>query len=250
MKKSVKYLILITSIFVFLSTKTNAQDRKFNFGIHFAPNVSWIKPDVDGGEAYKYEPDGARVLMGYGADFNYFFIPNIAIGTGINVVYNGGKLRYPTPYTVRDNYDNPLDTVQCNLYRKYKLQYLEIPIVIVGSTGDLMGNFSIYGKFGIGSGFKLKARADDEFKEIASEKSYIKKNTNIGHDVSFFKESLIIGLGGTYKFKKIISLNFGVNYDGGFTDILRSENAGSTEQKKIEENAKASYLELYVGILF
>ncbi len=249
MKQSVKYLILSTFLIFILSAAAHAQDRKFNFGIHIAPNVSWMKPDVDGGELYKYEPDGARFLMGFGADFNYFFISNIGIGTGINVVYNGGKLAYHTPYTIRNEAGDSTGSADCNLYRKYKLQYLEIPLVMIGSTGDLMGKFSIYGKFGIGTGFKLKARADDRYIDRNNGDIFIKDNKNISNEVSFFRESLIIGLGGTYRFEKIISLNFGLTYDGCFTDILTKDNAANTNPK-IEERAKPSYVEMYVGILF
>lgn len=247
MKTSLKTLVFST-IIICLVFSVKAQDRKFNFGIHISPNISWVKPDVDGGEAYKYESDGARFLMGYGADFNYFFIPNIALGTGINVVYNGGRLKYPTIYTIKDGEGDSIGTAQCNLYRKYKLQYLEIPLVLIGSTGDLMGNFSIYAKFGLGTSFRLKARADDEYVDKLSEgTTYKEENANISKDVSFFKESLIIGVGGTYKFKKIISLNFGLTFNSGFTDILKDYNDQKTDLK---ENAKASYVDMYVGVLF
>ena len=259
MKQSVKYLILGTFMLLFVSANTQAQDRKFNFGIHIAPNVSWVKPDVDGGEFYKYEKDGARFLMGYGADFNYFFIPNIGIGTGANVVYNGGKLKYPTVYYAKDpNTSSITDTIQSNLSRKYKLQYLEIPLVLIGSTGDLMGKFSIYAKFGIGTSFKLKARADDEYVDRDLGKSYSQKNVNIGDRTLFIKESLIIGVGGTYKFKKIISINFGLNYNNGFTNIFSGsyneevelKNRADPNVNRVKESAKASDVELYVGILF
>jgi hypothetical protein len=260
MKQSVKYLIL-SALFLFMtSAYTQAQDRKFNFGIHIAPNVSWIKPDVDGGEFYKYEGDGARFLMGYGADFNYFFIDNIGIGTGVNVVYNGGNLKYPTVYYPTDPATGyTIDTIESNLYRKYKLQYLEVPLVLIGSTGDLMGKFSIYGKFGIGTSFKLKARADDVYKVRSTpDISYTQKNTDISKQVLFIKESMIIGVGGTYKFAKVISINFGLNFNSGFTNIFHSAYNEEVELKyqadnnikRIQEKGKASYIELYAGILF
>lgn len=259
MKKSVKFLVLVICIFVLAVTTSQAQNRKFNFGIHISPNVSWLKPDVDGGEFYKYEKDGARFLMGYGADFNYFFIDNIGIGAGVNLVYNGGKLKYPTVYYAKDNVGNTIDTIESKLSRKYKLQYLEVPLFLIGSTGDLMGKFSIYGKFGLGTAFKLRARADDEYIDRKNlEKSYTQKNTNISDQVLFIKESLIIGVGGTYKFEKILSLNFGLNFNSGFTNILKSKNEEielynrvyDPDIKSIDEKAKANYIELYVGVLF
>lgn len=249
MKLSVKYLILSILLFLFVGAFTQAQDkdstnvnkqnkyRKFNFGLHISPNINWMKPDVEG-EVYK--SDGARVLTGFGADFNFFFINNMGIGTGVNVVYTGGKLQYNTQISASD-------TTKYILSRKYKLQYLEVPFVLIGTTGELMGKFSIYGKFGLGTSFKLNAHADDEFENKSTTDITKKENVNIKSDVSFFRESMIIGLGGTYKVAKIISINFCLTFNNGFTDILRGTNAALP---KVEENAKSNYIELSVGILF
>ena len=242
MKLSVKYLILSTLLFLFFGAYTQAQDRKFNFGIHISPNLSWLKPDVDGKGEVVYKSNGTRLLMGYGADFNYFFIPNIGIGTGVNVVYSGGKLEYNTHKINSDN-----DTIKGIMARNYKLQYLEIPLVLIGSTGDLMGKFSIYAKFGLGTSFKLKARSDDEFVAETTQVNTKEENINISSDVSFFRESLIVGIGGTYRLAKIISLNFCLTYNNGFTDILKGTNAININ---VKENAKDNYVELSVGLLF
>lgn len=230
--------IIFLFVFCIITVLASAQDRPFNFGLHGLTNISWVKSDVD---KAVYKSDGATMHMGYGAEFNYFFIKNLGIGTGIDVVYTGGKLKYA------DKYPTSTDSTGI-LSRKYRLQYLTIPIVLIGTTGDMMGDFSIYAKFGLGSSFKLRARANDEFAaDYLNGQKMIVDNNNISKDVSFIRESMIIGLGGTYRIKDIISVNLGLTYNNGFTDILTGKNKANPD---IKENAKLNYFEVSLGLLF
>jgi len=233
MKKVLIFIVLFIAVY-----HVSAQDRSFNFGLHITPNISWMKPDVDG-EVYK--SDGSSVHMGYGAEFNYFFIENIGIGTGININYTGGNLKYRTKF--------PTDQDSTGiLTRKYKLQYLEIPLVVIGTTGNMLGKFSIYAKFGLGTSFKLRARSFDDFvPNYNKETTITTENRNISKEISFVRESLIIGVGATYKVAKVLSVNLGLTYNNGFTDVLTTENLAD---KSIKENAKVNYFEISLGVLF
>jgi hypothetical protein len=238
MKKVLTFSILFLTIYF-----VSAQDRSFNFGLHGSPNISWMKSNVDG-EVYK--SDGAGMHMGYGAEFNYFFIDNLGIGTGIDVVYTGGKLKYHTAWEHEVNAVKVVDTGI--LSRKYRLQYLSIPLVMIGSTGNMLGKFAIYAKFGLGTAFKLGAKANDEFRnDLAPDTPLTAENKNISKDVLFIRESMIIGVGATYKLAKLISVNLGLNYNNGFTDALKSTNLAKPE---IKENAKVNYFEISLGVLF
>lgn len=236
-----KTLIIVTCIL--LSASISAQDfKKFSFGMRISPNVSWLKPDVEN-EVYKSE--GAGIHFGYGADFNYFFIENIGIGTGINYVYSGGKLKYHSSQDVIIS--DTTRTLQGILNRKYKLQYLEIPLVLIGSTGDILGKFAIYGKFGLGIGFNTRARADDDFTPDNATVTYTTKDKNVGSSVSFFRESLIVGVGLTYQLGKTAALNAGFTYNSNFTNILTATNAANPE---IKEKAKLHFVQMDIGIIF
>lgn len=232
--KRITFLLL----FLFITIFVKSQDRPFNFGLHGLTNISWMKSDVD---KAVYKSDGATMHMGYGAEFNYFFIKNLGIGTGIDIVYSGGKLKYS------DKYPSSTDSIGI-LSRKYRLQYITIPIVLIGTTGDMMGDFSIYAKFGLGNSFKLRARANDEFAaDYLNGQKMIVDNNNISKDVSFIRESMIIGLGGTYRIKDVISVNLGLTYNNGFTDILTGKNKANPD---VKENAKLNYFEISLGLLF
>ncbi|MEI6854437.1 MAG: hypothetical protein WCL06_16440, partial [Bacteroidota bacterium] len=180
-----KVLILIVLLFAFYGLK--AQDRAFNFGLHGTPNLSWMKSNVDG-EVYK--SDGAGMHMGYGAEFNYFFVQNLGIGTGVDIVYTGGKMTYHTAWKHDVNNVEVVDTGI--LARKYKLQYLQVPLVFIGTIGNMLGKFAIYAKFGLGTAFKLSAKANDEFRSAAAPDTPLTAdNKNITKEVSFIRESMI-----------------------------------------------------------
>jgi len=236
MKKILVFSVLfVTVLFV------SAQDRKFNFGLHGIPNISWMKSNVDG-EVYK--SDGSTVHMGYGAEFNYFFVDNLGIGTGVDIVYTGGKLQYHS--AMLNTNTNVVDTGIIS--RKYKFQYLQVPFVMVGSTGNMLGKFAIYAKFGLGTSFILSAKSNDKLVIDNSQGATITAdNVNISKGVSFIRESMIIGLGATYKVAKIISVNLNLSYNNGFTDVLTSKNLAKPD---IKENAKVNYFELSFGLLF
>jgi opacity protein-like surface antigen len=233
MKRILAFSILITSMFCL-----SAQDRSFNFGLHLAPNLSWMKSDIANGV---YESNGSSVHLSYGADFNYFFAKNIGLGTGINIVHTGGNLRYETKYPTSDDSTGILE-------RKYKLQYLEIPLCIIGTTGDLLGKYAIYAKFGLGTSFKLRARSDDNFTPSYNNALTVTNdNYDISNDVGFMRESLIVGAGATYKVADVITINVGLNYNNCFTDVLTGKNKADPN---IEEDARAHYFELTLGVLF
>jgi hypothetical protein len=239
--------IILTGLLVLLTVTAFAQERKYRFGLHISPNISWIKPDV---EEIIYESDGAVVGVAYGGDFVFSFTPNIGIVTGINVFHTGGHIKYPyVPHALDDPYIAAAATDTGIMKRRYHLQYLEIPLMLKGSTGELLGNFSFYGQFGIGSGFNIKAKADDEYTSTINSAlpAEIVENKNVNKEVSFFREALIIGIGAEYKLGKTALLQAGLTFSNGFTDILTSKVSIKTGLK---EKARSNYLELNIGVMF
>jgi hypothetical protein len=238
MNKRILFAYLILFI---LSSRTFAQDRTYHFGLHVAPNISWLKPEVEG---IDYKSDGSLVGVSYGAVFENDFTPNVGIITGITILHTGGHLQYP--FIVDPGGVAP-DTG--TLWRKYNLQYIELPLILKGSTGDVLGNFSFWGRFGIGNGFRIKAKAKDEFlsdNNPSGEKT-VTENKNVKGDVSFFRESLIIGIGAEYRIGNTATVQAGVTFSNGFTDILTSKTSYKSE---INEKARSNFVELNIGVMF
>jgi len=238
-----KTLTILTLALLVWSTTGFSQDRSYRFGMHVSPNISWIKPEVEG---LAYEGDGSMIGVSYGAIFENYFTPNVAFITGLSILHTGGHLKYPFIVTTLDGAGISVRDTG-SLMRKYNLQYIEIPIMLKGSTGELLGDFSFYGQFGIGSGFNVKAKARDEFASDKGTESVITENKNVKKDVSFFRETLIIGIGAEYALGSTAIAFAGLSFSNGFTDALTSE---ASYNPAIKEKARVNCVELNIGIVF
>jgi len=216
-----------------------AQFRNSRFGLNFSPNIGWLKPGVVG-EVYK--SNGILAGFSYGGVFEHYFIPNLALVTGFNILQTGGHLQYRS---VEETTPGVEDTGI--LSRRYNLQYIEIPLMLKGSTGTLLGKFSFFGKLGIGNGFNIKAKKKDDFLVSRTQITISSDSKSAKKDVSFFRESLIIGIGAEYTLGKTAILQFGLTFSNGFTDILTGNNNYTPLAK---EKAISNYVELNIGVLF
>jgi hypothetical protein len=240
-----KAIALVVFIFVVSAFSSSAQDRSYHFGLQVSPSISWIKPEVEGIE---YKGAGSIIGVSYGAILENYFTPNVGILTGLNVLHNGGHLKYPYINTTLDGAGLPvLDSG--SLERKYNLQYIEIPLMLIGSTGDVLGKFSFYGRFGISNGFRIKAKAEDQFTSDKTPEAPLAAvaNINAKKDVSFFREALLIGIGAEYRIGNTAIAHMGLTFSNGFTDILKGNTNYNTA---IKEKARSNSLELNIGIVF
>lgn len=236
MKKSI--IIIVAFIFIINVSKSQNNDQKFKFGLKATPTFAWLKPDNS-----SYERDGSGLGFAWGAMGEFYIASNYAISTGFNFTYAGGSLKYPHKQGLTDT-----STVLHNgtLSRKYTMKYIEIPIVLKMKTKEI-GYFSYYGLFGIGSSFNLSAKAKDNFSSVDLASGQLSNDdVDIKKDVSFFRESLIIGLGIEYLIGGTTSLIGGITVNNGFTDILKGKNTIDST----DENAFSNYIELNIGILF
>ena len=236
MKKSI--ILIVAFIFIINVNYAQKEESKFRFGLKATPTFAWLKPDNK-----IYEKDGSGLGFAWGAMGEFYIASNYAITTGFNITYTGGSLKYSHKQGLTDT-----STVlyEGTLSRKYTMKYIEIPLVLKMKTKEI-GYFSYYGLFGIGSSFNLSAKAKDDFSspnlaggQLTTDDIDIKK------DVSFFRESLIIGLGIEYSLGETTSLIGGITFNNGFTDILKGKNTTDNS----DENAISNYIELNIGILF
>lgn len=210
-----------------LSYSLKAQDAPLpvQFGIKLGPNLGWIKPD-----AKDYSSEGSVLGFNWGFITEFNISTNYAINTGFNVAYNNGKLKYPYVQ----------DSVEGILQRKYNLQYLEIPICLKMRTKQI-GYLTYYGKIGLGISFNLRSKSKDIF-NVEPE-----VENNIQDEITFMRESLIVGAGVQYSLGGSTSLMFEIVFNNGFSDILSGKN---TIDPTIKENAISNYIEFNLGVIF
>lgn len=219
--------IVLLSLILIIGASANAQYKKFNFGLKAAPQVGWMRTNAD-----TYSSEGARLGFGWGFVTEVNFTENHSFGTGFNVLFNGGKLKYPDIQSPNTG----------TMSRIYKLKSIEIPLTLKMRTNPING-IKYFGQIGFGTAFLLNAKGDDDFTYGTTVASKVGNISN----VAFLRESLIIGLGAEYTLDAGTTLGLGLQFNNGFTDILTGKNAVDTS---IKEKAFTNFIELNAFVLF
>ena len=233
-----KKIILTLWILTILSSVAHAQFKPFRFGFKVGPNLSWLAPDAEG-----YESNGISGGFSWGFVSDFAITENYFISTGFGMDYLGGKLEYPHSMKFDD------DTVSYtgDLSRKYNLRYLEIPLTLKMRT-NMFGRIAYYGKIGFGTSFNLKSKSKDEFSYFDNGAKITEDfEEDIKDDIVFFHESIIFGGGVEYFVDESTSINVGISFKNGLTNVLKGENSVDPD---IEEKANLHYFQLNVGVIF
>lgn len=223
-----KTRILLLSIMLFTALVSNAQFKKYSFGLKAAPQVSWMKPNTE-----NYEGNGAKLAFSWGFVSELNFSDNHCLGTGFNIVFNGGNLKFPSQNSSGDS---------GTMSRSYAVKSIEIPLTLKMRTNEI-GNMRYYGQIGLGASFRFGAKKTDDFSQGGSSTSYEKVNYD---DISFLRESLIVGLGAEYTLDAGTTLSAGLAFNNGFTDTL----SGKNPLNSVKEKAMLNFVELSLAVLF
>lgn len=232
------------------TTETNApaeskenEIKNFRFGLAIMPSINWYDT-----ESKIIQSDGATVKFGGGLITEFRLAKVAAIQTGINILNAGGKLTYKNgglykagATTVNYYYNNNVgDIAEYNSVnstnikehtryqlnsRKYKTVYIGIPILLKLKTREI-GSMVYFGQFGLNSFFRWKARANDAVQVLdAANTGTNEKKTNlmISKDASIYNAALNFGLGAEYNLAGTTSMVIGINYNLGFTNVLRKQ---------------------------
>lgn len=229
--KKIILIIIAATLFIFKTGYT--QEKPFKFGFKVAPNIGWMKPDSKG---YHNEKTNVGFSWGFLAEFH--LMENYAITTGFNVTYLNSTLIYPHIEII------DTDTLIGNLHRQYNLKYIEVPLALKMKTKDF-GKVKFYGQIGLSTGFLIGAKAKDSFR--SSTKEDINSDDDIKNEIKSVREALILGIGMEYSLGGSTALTFGINFDNGFTDVLKDQN---TIDPDINNHAINNFLEINVGVIF
>lgn len=222
-----KFLLAVLT--VLLGVSAHAQYAPFYFGLKAAPQLTWMKPNVD-----NYDGAGAKIGFGWGFVAEFNFTENHSIASGFNMLFNGGKLKFPA---VEGG-----DTG--NMVREYSLKYLEFPLTLKMRTNEING-LKYFGRIGLGTAFRVGSKSTDEF---TAENGQIIKKPKANYDkVSFARESLLVGLGAEYEIEGGPKLGAEIVFNNGFTNVLKSKN---TLQTNLNEKATPNFFELAISVLF
>jgi len=218
----------LTLLLIVLFFTANAQYKPFNFGFKVAPHVGWMKPDAD-----NYTSDGAKIGFGWGFISEFNFSENHSIATGFNMIFDGGKLKFPGK--------SGADTG--TFVRNFSLKYIELPLTLKMRTNDING-LKYFGQIGFGTAFSTGTKVKDTFTHgnttVTTDKYKYEKT-------AFLRESLIVGAGAEYTLDAGTVLGGGITFNNGFTDVLTGVNSKDNSQK---EKATPNFIEVNVFVLF
>jgi hypothetical protein len=205
--------IIIAALIIFFNVETNAQSLPepyygFRLGLTAHPTFGMIKAEEGKG-------NGTNLGFAYGlmADFN--FAENYSFNTGITVTTINGK---STELNAMPYHAVVSSTAPIAYDLKYKMQYIEIPLVLKLKTSKI-GAIRWFGQFGLANDFQIKARQDAK-----NANGVLADNVNSADWTRFYRAGLIIGGGGEFELDEHTSLMGGISLNNGLTNITESKN--------------------------
>jgi hypothetical protein len=228
MKKNIVLMIVL----ILSSVAMKAQDKAkpFNFSFRIGPNLSWLKSNSD---AVSY--GGSILGFSWGALCEFPLQSNYSFLSGFNINFAGGKV----------NYAGIKDGSAVSVDERYSIKYLELPLMLKIKTNEVDGVL-FYGQIGLGTSFRLNSRVKRSFQLPASSiDDFSPEDINSDNLTSFIRESMLIGLGAQYSFQENLKLFGELNFNNGFTDILKKGTYNTADPKVI-----SNFVELNVGLYF
>ncbi len=237
--KKNKIMKKILIAFVLLLAFGYTYSQKVSGGVTFSPIISWMKPTITD----RIENEAVKFGFSYGLTGDLNLSDNFAFSTGFVVNNFGGKLKYldsiPAFTVDMGTYDSTY-TFDPNVVVTYKLQYIEIPFSLKGSTNEI-GYMTYFMKAGISPMFKWQAKGDVTQGNISAK--------SIKSEVAGFGVGFNFGLGFEYSLGGNTKLLVELAYMNGLTDMTKTEIInvnGSYGNEKVT----LSSLSLKTGILF
>ncbi len=263
-----RVLIIIMSLALsasMFSQETTTDYKKFKFGFKVDPNLSWMSPKTN-----EMTNEGVLGRASFGLNADIMFSENYAFGTGINVMKNGGFMTF---------LDNEIRDNDPNLYivlreRKYKLNYVEVPLTIKLRTAEI-GYITYWGQFGLGLGFTIAANAEDKLDFLfqqdptsglwdQSSKDQVEESLpDIIDEIVPVRASMIVAGGIEYALSGNTSAILGITYNNGFTNVLEGtgierddeglpvfESGDATSPREFDLKSISNHFQVTLGILF
>lgn len=263
-------LLASASVLLFL-TPNLARGQGYHLGLQLKPNFSMSEP-----RELSHEGIGTETHFGYGFVFDAMFTENYAIGTGVNVFYNGAVTQH-----LALNEDQNGAYVEAVQLRQQQ-QYVEVPVTFKMRTNEI-GYATYFGQFGVGLGLNVRSEGSQKTTPFAmldslggvselvfnasSFETVTSEQVSMASRTRLFRPSLIIGLGVERRLTGSTALVFAVRYNLGLRNqyeefsVLQAQAAeelvyqydAALEQElpiPIQMQGKTGQIELCFGLMF
>jgi len=219
------------------------EEPQFRMGLHLLPSIAWL--DARDGHTVS---DGSIGRFGFGFTADIMFADNYAVGTGVNVFRNGGKLT--TIERLTGDLRNPAnDTTQFVVQRERTLtqHWVELPVSFKFRTREI-GYITYWGQFGLGLGLNLRATAEDvvhyrfrhdpnilvgnEWVEDVDTRPVELPPLPVEDEVALLRAAMIVGLGIEYNLTGKTALLVGATFNNGLVNVASNSNFGRTRDQE------------------
>lgn len=264
-------LLATSGLAVLFFSPNAAQSQGYHLGLQLAPNVSMAEPRELSHAAIQSEAH-----FGYGFVFDAMFTEKYAIGTGVNVFYNGGI----TQHLAFQEDENGLSIEAVQLVQQQ--QYVEIPLTFKMRTNEI-GYTTYFGQFGAGFGLNVRSEGSQKTTSFATLDSLgsvmevvfsqpaldaaESEQVSMADRTRLFRPSMIIGLGAERRLTGSTALVFALRYNVGLRSqyedfgVLQSQAAESLVYEfdsttgeelpvPIQMQGKTGQIELCFGLMF
>ena len=213
---------------------------RINFGLTFAPTISWMYPHTEG-----YDKNGAVVGMRYGVNLNINMTPkkNFYFSTGLFAEHTGGKMKFLDIIPI---WSLGISADSTLTQRTYRSIYLTVPTMITMKTNSI-NNFYICGNAGLMHSFNLYASNTDSYlfgSELWS------REKQVSEEVALFKEAFILGVGFEYSVTPAMRAGVMVNYVQSFSNYFKGKGMAQNSLSHLDQRANLGCLEVVLNVNF
>lgn len=210
-----------------------------NFGVTFAPTISWMYPHTEG-----YDKNGVIMGLKYGVNLNINLTKrkNFYFATGIFAEHCGGKMKFLDNIPFGSLFTADSTPTQ----RTYRSIYLTIPTGILLKTHSI-NNFYICGNLGFLHGFNLNATSTDSYLIDGELWSREKRDSQ---EAALFKEAFFAGVGFEYSVTPTMRAGLMLNYTQSLTNYFKGKGRAQNSLSKLDQRANLGYVEIALNINF
>lgn len=210
-----------------------------NFGVTFAPTLSWMYPHTEG-----YENKGVVMGMRYGVNLNVNLTQgkNFYFSTGVFGEHAGGTMSFIDRVPIGQFFTADSTPTQ----RTYRSIYITIPTMITMKTNSI-NNFFICGNAGFMHSFNLHATNTDSY---VFDTELWSREKRLSEEAALFKESFIVGVGFEYSVTPTMRAGVMVNYTQSLTNYFKGKGKAQNSWSHLDQRANLGCVEVALNINF
>jgi hypothetical protein len=194
-------------------------------GAHIDPIFSWFSSKTS-----KIEKDGARPGYNGGLIVEFYFAPNYAFVSGLNLTQLGGNLLYKEETDISTG-EGVHVILPPHTSVAFNINYLTVPMALKLKSNEI-GYFTYYAELGFSPEVNIGSRATSTGGALHKD--------NVSKEINAFNISYFFGGGIEYNIGGQTSLVAGIFFNNGFGDILSAD----------AHKAALNYVNIRLGVMF